>query len=657
MARTVAEFLERARQALDRGDWNGAFAILAHADSRRPLDAEALELLGRTAVMTGDFEVALSAWERAHAARADAGDDLMAAAAALQAASLLNDIGSRARTAGWIRQAERILAGMDDTPVHGWLAITKAVIAMVDGDIEGLIDLGRRGREIGERFSDPTLQAAGIHWEGRALILQGKVNEGMALLGEAASEATSGRLDPLSTAYLYCSTVCAAQGVADYRSAEEWTRAMEGWCDRQHVSYFPGLCRVHRVEILRLRGAWPEAEGEALRACQELQAFGPGEIGWALHELGIVRLRLGDLDGAEQAFLQAHERGRPPLPGLALLQLARGDVPAAAASIRSVVDHPPDVRSFEAPLNTPLGRTTLLPAQVEIALAAGDLDRARWASRELAELANLFETDPIRAASLAANGAVALAEGDADVAAGDLRAAVELWSGIGAPYEAARARMGLAEAYRAVGDESMALLELRTARATFERLAARGEADRARRSAGDPPATAGRRERKTFMFTDIVGSTNLLEAIGDADWSNLLRWHNERVTSLVEEHRGEVLRTIGDGFFVAFDSPADAAACAVAIQRALDEHRRTSGFAPRIRIGFHATEATREGDDYEGKGVHTAARIGALADGEEIVTDVGTFEAAGTSFGASSPRIASLKGLAEPVEVVSIDWR
>jgi class 3 adenylate cyclase len=649
--------MRSAHEALDRGDWHAAFAILAETDGSGRLDAEGLELLGQTGVMAGDFTTALGAWERAHAARVEAGDTLKAAAAALEAAGLLNDIGSPARTAGWIRRAEHLLERLEQTPVHGWLAITKGTVAMVEGDIETLVRVAREARDVGERFADPSLQAAAIHWEGRALILQGKVDDGMALLGEAASAATSGQLDPLTTAYLYCSTVCASQGVADYRSAEEWTRAMEGWCERYHVAYFPGLCRVHRAEVLLLRGRWPEAEGEALRACGELESFGPGEIGWALHELGLVRLRQGDLDGAEEAFLQAHERGRPPQPGLALLELERGNVEAAEASMRHVVDHPPDVRSFEAPLNTPLGRTTLLPAQVEIALAAHDLDRGRWAAQELTELADLFGTDPIRAAAHAATGAIALAAGDTEAATRDFQSAIALWSEIGAPYETARARMGLAAAHRAAGEEPMALLEWRTARATFERIGARRDAERARLASGDPPATTGKRERKTFMFTDIVGSTNLLEAMGDDVWSHVLRWHNDTMASLVEQHHGQVLRTIGDGFFVAFDSPTDAAACAVAVQRALDDHRRTSGFAPRIRIGFHATEATRQGDDYEGKGVHTAARIGALADGDEIVTDVDTLYSAGDGITGTEPRTASLKGLADPIQVVSVEWR
>jgi class 3 adenylate cyclase len=144
--------------------------------------------------------------------------------------------------------------------------------------------------------------------------------------------------------------------------------------------------------------------------------------------------------------------------------------------------------------------------------------------------------------------------------------------------------------------------------------------------------------------------------MGDEAWGHVLRWHNDKIASLVGEHRGQVLRTIGDGFFIAFDSPRDAASCAVAIQRALEEHRRSSGFAPRVRIGFHATEATREGDDYMGKGVHKAARIGALADGEEVLTDVSTLESLG-ELSTSGSRTTSLKGLAEPVEVVAIDWR
>ena len=158
------------------------------------------------------------------------------------------------------------------------------------------------------------------------------------------------------------------------------------------------------------------------------------------------------------------------------------------------------------------------------------------------------------------------------------------------------------------------------------------------------------------MCTDIVKSPALLEAMGDESWQHLLSWHDETLRSLFRMYSGEEIDKAGDGFFIAFDAEKDAVECAVAIQRKLAEHRRTHGFAPQVRIGLHATEATRTGRDYMGKGIHEAARIGALADGGEILASSVTLEQ-GCSFAASEPRSVPLKGISEPVQVCAIDWR
>ena len=138
------------------------------------------------------------------------------------------------------------------------------------------------------------------------------------------------------------------------------------------------------------------------------------------------------------------------------------------------------------------------------------------------------------------------------------------------------------------------------------------------------PAPARRRELRTFMFTDIVASTNLVEVLGDEGWDHLLRWHDETLRSLFASHGGEVVNRIGDGFFVAFERAGDGMRCAVEIQRVLERHRIDHGFAPAVRIGLHEAEATREGDDYQGRGVHEAARIAALAEGGQILASRGS---------------------------------
>ena len=166
--------------------------------------------------------------------------------------------------------------------------------------------------------------------------------------------------------------------------------------------------------------------------------------------------------------------------------------------------------------------------------------------------------------------------------------------------------------------------------------------------------SAPRRVERTFMFTDIVKSTNLVEAMGDEAWQGLIRWHDETLRSLFAAHRGEEVTGTGDGFFVAFESPEEAVGCAVAIQRRLAEQRKTQGFAPQVRIGLHAAGATQVGQNFTGKGVHEAARIAGLADGGQIVASRGT--AAGGRFESSEPRMVEIRGIAEPIEVVTVAW-
>ena len=158
----------------------------------------------------------------------------------------------------------------------------------------------------------------------------------------------------------------------------------------------------------------------------------------------------------------------------------------------------------------------------------------------------------------------------------------------------------------------------------------------------------------TFVFSDICGSTNLVEAIGDTAWLDLVEWHDRTLRTLFREHRGDEVDHAGDGFFVAFQDPAAALACAVAIQRALAEHRRNHGFAPPVRIGVHTADAIPAGGGFRGKGVHTAARVGAVAEANEILASRETAEAARVTF--TNPRIVELKGISEPVEIVSVDW-
>lgn len=427
---------------------------------------------------------------------------------------------------------------------------------------------------------------------------------------------------------------------------------------RQSVGGYPGICQIHRAELKRLRGKWTEAEQEARKACVELERFGLLDaIGFAQNEIGEVRLRMGDLDGAAEAFDRAYEYGHTAQPGMALVHLARGEVDEARRSIgralaaTTLTDEPADQAA----------RARLLPAQIDIALAAGDLETAGPAVDELEAIAAHFQRPVFDAGALTARGELLLGEARAAEASPLLGRSWRLWLETDLPYESARARLRYAEAVSAEGDTTAARRDLLAVRGVFERLGARLDLARVDALLGDAPALtapAGQRATRTFMFTDIVTSTDLIGLIGDEAWDELLSWHDRELRLAFAGHRGEVVKHTGDGFFVAFDQPMDALGCAVDIQRRLARHRHEHGFAPRVRIGLHATEASRHGGDYQGRGVHVAARIGAAAGADEILVSSDSLgDLASVPFGLSEPREVALKGMDAPVEVRGVTWR
>jgi DNA-binding CsgD family transcriptional regulator len=485
--RSASPALERGREAYERRDWQDAFVALSEADREHPLEDQDLECLAWAAGLTARIDAYVAAFERLHDLRASAGEPCSAARAAFWLGMRLLTMGEIGHGTAWLSKAERLIEGHRDCAERGYLMIPRGFDALARKNAPAEArDAARQACEIGDRLGDPELGSLARMLHGQALAALGEHEAALALLDESMLAATRGQLRPLITGLVYCGVIGCCQRLYAVERAREWTAALDDWCRSQpQLGTFTGACRVHRSEILQLQGAWQQAIDEARRATQGIAGLpDPDGTPLAFYQEGeLLRLR-GEFEAAETAYRSAHQAGKVPQPGLALLRLATGQTAAAAAAIRQVVGSAPDA----------LARARYLPAAVEILLAAGEPSEAEQATRDLEAIARAARNEVLDALASHARGAVRAAQGDAQGALEPLRRALSIWRRVGAPYLAARVRVEIASALTALADQEGARLERDAARAVFAELEA--APDLARLNAAEDA-----RQRQPFGLT------------------------------------------------------------------------------------------------------------------------------------------------------------
>jgi ATP/maltotriose-dependent transcriptional regulator MalT len=462
---TAGTELSEGRAAFARQAWGDAYAHLSAADQQAPLSNDDLALLATAAHLTGRDDERNELLVRAHQQFLESGDRRQAVMCAFYLIMSLADQGEFAQVGGWIGRGHRILEEYGQECVEqGYLLVPSALQTLGSGDAAGGLAQFAEIAEIANRFDDTDLRNMSRLGQARALVNLGTVDEGLALLDEVMVAATSGELSPITAGVVYCATIEICQDVFDLRRAQQWTAALSHWCSSQpDLVPFRGQCLIHRVEIMRRHGAWPDAMEEARRACALYGKFPkqPAAPAAFYQQAELYRLR-GELAKAEEAYQQVVRLGQTPQPGLALLRLTQGQTSAALASIRLAVDEAEGESQ----------RARLLGALVEILLAAGELDEAAGAVEDLAETAVRLQAQLLSAVAAHADGSVLLAAGDARAALFRLREAWRLWRDLDAPYEGARTRALIGRACRALGDEDTAAMELDAARWVFRQLGA-----------------------------------------------------------------------------------------------------------------------------------------------------------------------------------------
>jgi DNA-binding NarL/FixJ family response regulator len=463
---SVVDALARGRESFAQNAWADAHESLSAADRASGLSAEDLELLARSAYMLARDDDYIDVMERAHRAYRDSGRAVPAASCAFWIGDYLSLRGETAPAAGWFARADRLIEDEGpDCVVRGYLLIPVWLEQMDGGDHESAYQTAAEAVEIGERCGDSDLVAIAVMEQGRAMLGQGRTDEGLRLVDETMVAVTSGDLSPIVAGLVYCNTIDFCRNAHELRRAQEWTAVFTRWCEQQpEMVAHTGICLVHRAQLMTLGGAWPEALDELRRLGERPDAGVPNSrtLGEAAYQRGEVLRLQGGFDAAQAAYRDASRLGLEPQPGLALLRLAQGDAEAAAATIRRAVSE----------TTSPLQRATLLPAYVEIMLASGEIELARDASRELKEIAERQRTDALDAMAAQAAGAVTLAEGEAQDALVATRRALRSWEELRAPYDAARARELVGLACRSLGDEDSAALDFEAARDIYAKLGA-----------------------------------------------------------------------------------------------------------------------------------------------------------------------------------------
>ncbi|MGH3914215.1 MAG: BTAD domain-containing putative transcriptional regulator [Pseudonocardiaceae bacterium] len=462
-----AELLPQAHAALVAYDWQRAFELLSRADRAGLLSAEDIDGLAEATYWLGRDRDAQSTWQRAHYAYLEAGAPRRAARVAFLLTLYALSHQQFAVAGGWFQNTKRLLEAEPDCVEQGYLFWGAMTMALLEDDQEKCLVAAQSTYEVGVRHDVADFQAIGLVFQGAVFLRRGQVAEGLALHDEGMTMVVSGRLSQLATAQVYCQLIRTCYELGDYRRAHEWSQAAEECFARTGLSSWPGDCEVHRAAILVIGGAWALAEQLAHQACAATQHFELQHVGYAFASIGDVRLRVGDLAAAAEAYARAEERFASPLPGRARLELLRG-YPARAATLINA--------GLEGDGWDRLARTRLLPDQVTIALANDDLDTAHAAATELAGSAQMYGSKALLAAAAGAGGEVALATGTDDPVP-LLRRSVALWGEAYAPYDRARARVLLADALDRAGQSEAARHERITARACFERLGARLDAE------------------------------------------------------------------------------------------------------------------------------------------------------------------------------------
>lgn len=456
---THTDLLLAARTAHGRRDWHASYSAFVRAGESMPLSTDDLDAMAAAAWRLGHGKEALRVAERVYTQLVRT-DPPAAAMKAVELGLAWFTRGDINIGRGWINRARRILDSESEGLTHGYLVYLEALVAMVSGDTETLTARVRTLQDICGRVDSPALTALCRVAEALAAIGETRIADAYALIDEAMLPILADEVPIDWAGDIYCVVLNQCHRLADLPRMREWTRSMEQWCtDFAASANYGGVCDVHRLQIQAAGDDYLMLEERLATASSALEDVNGYAAAEGYYQLGEVRRRRGDADGALAAFARARALGKDPQPGEALLRCTQGEGERAWTDLRVALAG-----------EDQSGRMRLLHGAVDVALARGDLEEAERYCAELESGAAAFDTPGFRAWAVHSRGAILVQRERYAEAIDVLSAALREYRAQQSRYETAEIYEWMAVAHKGLGNHELAAADAATAENIYAQL-------------------------------------------------------------------------------------------------------------------------------------------------------------------------------------------
>jgi DNA-binding NarL/FixJ family response regulator len=526
-----------ARAAYSRGDWRAAYEHFSRATATAELTTDDLSSYGMAAWRLGHGRESIRLSEQAFNRLVAENDTSTAAMKAAEVGLQWLNGGDRTITRVWLNRARRLLEKSPDDHTMAYLLYLDSQLSVCEGQYDAGVQRAEELQAFASRLDSPGLNALGLTASGLAKLPFARTGEAFAQLDEAMMPVLAGQVPVDWAGDIYCAVIHECYRLGDMSRMKTWTAAMDSWREGPEVaaSWYGTTCEIHKYQLLSATEDYAVLEQRLVTALAAIEDFHAATAGEGHYELGELRRRRGDVDGARAAFARSKELGWDPQPGEALMRCQLGEDTAAWNDLRMRMDSEQDA----------IGRIRLLPAAVEIALARNRVDDAARYCTELEEGAEKFDSPGFRAWALHARGAVLVAQDRATVALPVLQRALQQYRATQRRYELAQVYEWLSQAYRASGDDDSADSHAANAESVYGQLGA--TPSRASDVGGELPGGLTKREaevlaeiaagasnrdvaKKLFISDKTVGRhlANIFVKLGVSSRTAAAAWAHEK---------------------------------------------------------------------------------------------------------------------------------